>query len=133
MLEENRKRYIKAGNLIKAENAYKKIIHLKSVENEKIEEDLKQSFFLNKSHIEDDQTLEINNDKEDFENKIIKVNEKYKELQSKLHEKNKKELTEFIQNFEKKYPKPFNIYVKEIDSLKKALNSHIKEKKYYNF
>jgi len=68
--------------------------------------------------------------KEEWENKIKGAEEKYKELQYRLHEKYKKEIQDFIQNFEKKYPKPLFIHVKEINVLKKTLSALLREKNY---
>ena len=102
LLEENRKKYLKSGNFAKAETAYKRIKQLKGAENDKIEEELKQTFFNNKSHLEDDQVFEINSIKEQFDSKTKKIKDKYKEFQYKLQEKNKKEIIEFIEIFEKK-------------------------------
>jgi len=131
LLEENRRKYQKLGNYQKAETAKNRIAQLRNVENEKAEEELKQTFYNHKSHIEDDNIYELDTYKEEWEIKVNKAKEKYKELQSKLHEKYKKEIQDFIQVFDKKYPKvSTSAQIKEVNALKKTLNALLREKNY---
>jgi len=124
MLDENRKNYIKVGNYLKAEITSKKILKLRTVENKKLLEELKQSFINSKNNFEDEKAYQINTIKEEFEEEYLKIKEKLKEFELKLNEKNKKEIQDFIEKFDKKYPKvimPNNIL--QIDNLKKTLFS----------
>jgi hypothetical protein len=122
--------YQKSGNFVKAETAKKKILQLKKVENLKVEEEIKQSFFNHKSHIEDDQTSEIEIAKEELKTKEENIQKKYKEIQLRLHEKFKKHLEDHVKQFEKNYPKPIFSNAKEVTELKKTLTALVKERKY---
>ena len=87
-------------------------------------EELKQSFINSKNNFEDEKAYQINTIKEEFEEEYLKIKEKLKEFELKLNEKNKKEIQDFIEKFDKKYPKvimPNNIL--QIDNLKKTLFS----------
>ena len=129
-MDENRRKFHKSGNYTKAETAKKKIIQLKRAENEKVEEEIKQSFFNQKSHIEEDQNNELEVAKEELKTKQDSIKKKYKDLQTKLHEKFKKQLEDHVKNFEKNYPKPVFSNAKEVAELKKTLTALVKERKY---